>query len=262
MAKEVDLLSYWMPLLRQLKEFKEIANTEEPELRYILAAIDRTLANMFIETADEYGIKRYEDMMDIVPDEEDTLDTRRFRVLTLWNDYVPYTKSELYKRLVSICGSESAFELEENYDEYWIKVITHLGVNGAFELLSDTFKEILPCNLVLEFENLLEASKTTPLYVGCVCTTALHYCITHDIEVEAFSPSSANFGVGLSKADTQLITHDKDMKGSLNLSVKSGTGYGMAYTKIITHDIQKRVTNGGKPVVATSANVATTITIN
>lgn len=207
MAKEVDLLSYWMPLLRQLKEFKEIANTEEPELRYILAAIDRTLANMFIETADEYGIKRYEDMMDIVPDEEDTLDTRRFRVLTLWNNYVPYTKSELYKRLVSICGSESAFELEENYDEYWIKVITHLGVNGAFELLSDTFKEILPCNLVLEFENLLlEASKITPLYVGCVCTTALHYCITHDI--------------------------------------------------------QKRVTNGGKPVVATSANVATTITIN
>lgn len=157
---------------------------------------------------------------------------------------------------------ETAFELEENYDEYWIKVITHLGVNGAFELLSDTFKEILPCNLVLEFENLLEASKITPLYVGCVCTTALHYCITHDIEVEAFSPSSANFGVGLSKADTQLITHDKDMKGSLNLSVKSGTGYGMAYTKIITHDIQKRVTNGGKPVVATSANVATTITIN
>ena len=56
MAKEVDLLSYWMPLLRQLKEFKEIANTEEPELRYILAAIDRTLANMFIESADEYGI--------------------------------------------------------------------------------------------------------------------------------------------------------------------------------------------------------------
>lgn len=75
------------------------------ELRYILAAIDRTLANMFIETADEYGIKRYEDMMDIVPDEEDTLDTRRFRVLTLWNDYVPYTKSELYKRLVKQFGT-------------------------------------------------------------------------------------------------------------------------------------------------------------
>ena len=73
MAKEVHLLNYWMPLLRKLKEFKEIAKTEEPELRYILAAIDRTLANFFIESADEYGIKRFEDMMGIVPEETDTL---------------------------------------------------------------------------------------------------------------------------------------------------------------------------------------------
>ena len=44
-TKEVDLLSYWMPLLRKLYEFKQIAIAEEPELRYILEAIDRTLAN-------------------------------------------------------------------------------------------------------------------------------------------------------------------------------------------------------------------------
>ena len=38
-TKEVDLLSYWMPLLRKLYEFKQIAMAEEPELRYILEAI-------------------------------------------------------------------------------------------------------------------------------------------------------------------------------------------------------------------------------
>lgn len=31
-----------------------------------------------------------EAMMGIVPEETDTLDTRRFRVLTKWNNYVPY----------------------------------------------------------------------------------------------------------------------------------------------------------------------------
>lgn len=61
MAREIDLLGYWMPVLRQLKEFKEIAKAETPELKYILEQIERTLNNMFIETADEYGIKRFED---------------------------------------------------------------------------------------------------------------------------------------------------------------------------------------------------------
>ena len=65
MAREIDLLGYWMPVLRQLKEFKEIAKAETPELKYILEQIERTLNNMFIETADEYGIKRFEDIEEI-----------------------------------------------------------------------------------------------------------------------------------------------------------------------------------------------------
>lgn len=67
MAREIDLLGYWMPVLRQLKEFKEIAKAETPELKYILEQIERTLNNMFIETADEYGIKRFEDMWGYLP---------------------------------------------------------------------------------------------------------------------------------------------------------------------------------------------------
>lgn len=77
MAREIDLLGYWMPVLRQLKEFKEIAKAETPELKYILEQIERTLNNMFIETADEYGIKRFEDMMGIYPEAGASLETRR-----------------------------------------------------------------------------------------------------------------------------------------------------------------------------------------
>ena len=43
MAREIDLLGYWMPVLRQLKEFKEIAKAETPELKYILEQVERTL---------------------------------------------------------------------------------------------------------------------------------------------------------------------------------------------------------------------------
>ena len=95
MAKEVQLLSYWMPILRNLKEFKEIAKSEEPEVKRLLEEIDTTLDNLFIETADEYGIKRFEKMMGITPSEGDTLETRRFKALLKWSDKVPYTEEVL-----------------------------------------------------------------------------------------------------------------------------------------------------------------------
>ena len=69
MVKEVDLLSYWMPVLRQLKEFQEIAKAEEPELKNLLEACDYALNNFFILTADERGIARFESMVGIFPDE-------------------------------------------------------------------------------------------------------------------------------------------------------------------------------------------------
>jgi len=47
LAREIDLLGYWMPVLRQLKEFKEIAKAETPELKYILEQIERTLNNVY-----------------------------------------------------------------------------------------------------------------------------------------------------------------------------------------------------------------------
>lgn len=289
-TKEVDLLSYWMPLLRKIKEFKEIAKTEEPELRYILEAIDRTLANMFIETADEYGIKRFEDMMGLYPEEGDSLETRRFNVLIKWNDRIPYTDKELYNRLLSLCGSADKFTLEEHYTEYWLKIVTHLGVNGAFDAVTKLLEDMLPCNLDLKLQNIIEAIKTTPLYLGVATCTAMRYLITNDISCEYRGGGVMYYGVGLSKAGTHIITHDISSKVSteipLNEAVVSsiakaemithdveledtpegalyaGMGTGTAHTKIVTHDLAMSARVGGNTTVASPVNTATVITIN
>ena len=182
MAKDVNLLNYWMPILRQLKEFEEIANTEEPELKLILEAIDRTLNNMFIETADESGIERFEKILGITPSDEDTLDTRRFRVLVKWNDSVPYTDKELYNKLLSLCGSEDKFDINSNYEDYFLEIITHLGVVGAFDTVISMLEEMLPCNLILNVQNVLnEISETTGIRAVLVTSTAMSYLITNDI---------------------------------------------------------------------------------
>ena len=162
MAREIDLLGYWMPVLRQLKEFKEIAKAETPELKYILEQIERTLNNMFIETADEYGIKRFEDMMGIYPEAGASLETRRFNVLVKWTDKVPYTEKELYNRLISICGDDN-FSVNPDYKNYFLEIITHLGIEGAFDTISSILQDMIPCNLVLDLKNTLEEGNTTLL---------------------------------------------------------------------------------------------------
>lgn len=147
MVKEVDLLSYWMPLLRDLKEFKEIANTEEPELKLILEAIDRTLNNMFIETADEYGIKRFEDMMGIYPEEGATLEERRFKVLVKWSDKIPYTVDALESLLNMLCG-ENGYEVKIDNANYSLVVKLALTNSDNFNEVVELLDRVVPANIV------------------------------------------------------------------------------------------------------------------
>lgn len=288
-TKEIDLLSYWMPLLRKLYEFKQIAIAEEPELRYILEAISRTLANMFIETADEYGIKRFEDMMGIYPEAGESLETRRFNVLAKWNDKVPYTDKELYNRLLSLCGSADKFTIEEHYTEYYLNINTHLGIAGAFDAVADLLKDMIPCNLVLNLKNTIEAMKNTPLYFGVAVCTAMQYLITNDIKREYSGGGTIYYGMGISKAGAHIITHDIASKVSektpLNKAVVSSTGFtelithdvelediarevlcagigvGTAHTRIITHDLNMSAEINGNTTVASPVNTATVIKI-
>lgn len=290
MAKEVNLLSYWMPFLRNIRELKEIAKAEEPELRYILKERDRALDNLFIATADEYGIKRFESMMRIVPEGSDNLETRRFRVLTKWNDSIPYTEPVLYRRLLAICGSDDAFDYEEHYKEYWLRIVTHLGVFGAYDMIAAMLDEMLPCNLVLELENILNELNSHVLYLGGVCCTAFGYCITHDIKAAAGINAPINVGIGNAYAGAQVITNDIEAKAEIssphNEAVVSSigganqithdielidaldspfigaVGVGTAHTQLITHDINSTVSNISNATVANPVGTATVLTIN
>ena len=176
MSKAVDLLSYWMPILRNIKEFREIAKAEEPEIILILEAIEQTLANMFIETANEAGIERFEKMLNITPDKGEDLSTRRVKILTSWSNNGTYTITNLKEMLTTFCG-EGNFEIIEKYDEYILEIVTQLSVRDAFETVYSLIKDVIPCNLIVEINNAINEACTQPLYIGGVVTTAMLYSI-------------------------------------------------------------------------------------
>ena len=289
MDKRVDLLSYWMPTLKMLKEFKEIAKTEEPELEYLLQEMEKVLANMFIDTADVYGIKQFEDMMGLYPAEGESLETRRFNVLVKWNDKVPYTEKELYNRLESLCGGAEYFGINTDYANYLLEITTHLGVAGAFDAVCELLANMIPCNLVLSALNIIEAKKSSTVYYAVVTSTALRYVITndikgkyekesilyyangttkagthiitHDIQSKVAKESPLNEGLVNSIARADIITHDVNVENALAGELKTAVGIGMATTKIITNDIQVEADVTGNSIVASPVSKATIITL-
>lgn len=85
------------------------------------AAVDEVLDAQFVSTAGERGIERYEQIFSIVPQDTDTLDERRFRVLAKINAQLPFSISRLRQQLSTLCG-EDGYRMEIDGGKYTLTV--------------------------------------------------------------------------------------------------------------------------------------------
>lgn len=99
------LINYLPYVVRDYAEFQGITGAEQPEFENAWAAVDDLLNNQFIKTAGNLGLSRWEKILGITPKGTDTLDDRRFRVLTRLNEELPYTLPQLRVILESLCGA-------------------------------------------------------------------------------------------------------------------------------------------------------------
>ena len=99
------LINYLPYVVRIMRNFKGLSGAEQPEFENAWAAVDDLLNNQFIKTAGNLGLSRWEKILGITPKGTDTLDDRRFRVLTRLNEELPYTLPQLRVILESLCGA-------------------------------------------------------------------------------------------------------------------------------------------------------------
>lgn len=151
-TREVELVSYLPPFVAEYRQMKETLTAADPEFKLVWDAAARALRNEFIETADEYGIRRYEQMLKVYPSKEDTIESRRNRILARWMKTLPYTQKMLIEKLVSICG-ENDFSIIKGYDEYRIDIVVSAEAYGQVEELEDTIGTMVPANMILIIEN-------------------------------------------------------------------------------------------------------------
>lgn len=159
MIRDVDLVSYLPSFMQTYKEPVAALEAENPEFQIIWKATDRVLYNRFISTADEYGISRFEKMLDIHPAADDTLEVRRRRVQARWLNSLPYTIKSLKDLLFNLYGKN--YFVSENFSEGYTLIITlYFLPEGENTEINEILEKIVPENLILKviYENPLKGN--------------------------------------------------------------------------------------------------------
>lgn len=180
MAREVDILSYLPPILHEVKEIVEIASVEKPVLEAVWQAIEDTLNNQFVVTTNKFGASRYEKMLRLVAGESETIETRRFRILTRYQEQAPYSYKVLKQLLDSLLG-EGKYTLERNVAEKWLKVKMELTVKRQFEAVGVMLERITPQNMILTIELRYNQHSTLARYTHAQLAAFTHQQLREDV---------------------------------------------------------------------------------
>lgn len=149
MIREVDLVSYLPDYMQLYREIKEALHAQQPEIQKLEDLTETILNNQFILHCDEQGIEKFENLMGVKALDGDLLETRRFRVLSLWNNSIPYTRLVLLKKLETICGKDG-YKLEILNNEYKVAVRIALKSKKSLKAVEEMLDTVVPANMIID----------------------------------------------------------------------------------------------------------------
>lgn len=140
------LINYLPPYMQEYLEIKAIMAAEQPEIDALWSSVERAFADQFIMDATEYGVMRWESMLNISPKATDTLDERKFRILTRLNQELPYTLTRLREVLTTLCGA-NGFAIDLQANEYSITIKLGVGNHNKYTEVQNLLYKMIPANL-------------------------------------------------------------------------------------------------------------------
>lgn len=146
MATDRFLIDYLPPFVQEYQEIKKIMEVEQPEIDNLWVSCQNTLDDQFVMAATENGVNRWEKIMGITPKGTDTLDERKFRILTKMNQELPYTLTKLKESLTTLCG-EGNFSIDLQTANYHVEVKLALTNKNNYTDILDLLNKMLPANL-------------------------------------------------------------------------------------------------------------------
>lgn len=205
MNREVDLVAYLPSFMAKYQEINATLQAENPEFDLLWKEADRVWHNQFIETADEYGIARFEKLLGIYPEALDTIESRRSRVQSKWFTELPYSMKMLKCKLEMLCGTNN-FELLADFEKgYTLTVRTNLEMYGQIEEVENLLKQMVPVNVIIHLQNEIQGhTKGTVFSGGCVICMDTNM-ISNDFSEAYQVESDMVFGGGLVHTEDRVI---------------------------------------------------------
>jgi len=241
---ERKLINYLPYEPRKYAEFQGITTGEQPEFELVRDSEQEVFDNQFIDTASNYGLSRWEKMLNIFPKGTDTLETRRARIKTKLNNFVPYS-FRVFIRMLTAISNGDPFSVSIEPGSYLLKIETQWGASGQMEGLEYLIKEVVPYNLALNVENrLLCIAEGVALMAGGVCVVNTFF-ITNDGVEHKVIYGVANIGGGFAGAETFFITNDSREQMETTGEIMTRGGIVHAVCPIITNDSKETFTMDG-----------------
>ena len=187
----------WLPkYLQEYRELKKIMDSENPEIEQLYNEIERIMNNQFIHTCDEDGIKRFEDLLGINPDSDDTLDIRITRVLSKWIDSIPYTYKGLLQKLNVLCGAGN-YSANFNNNVYALNITVTSMTIKQLQDLKQMISYMIPANIIMTLESARVVNSNS--YIGCAINRYKHKEVNIKPTIEDSIESSFFVGVGVKR---------------------------------------------------------------
>ena len=179
-----DLLRYLPEVLKEVREFKALAEAESPETDILWQAVEDVLSDQFVEDSTLRGVKRWESILKVVPKSADTLEVRQFRILSRLNENIPYTYRSLEQQLATLCGPDG-YQIILDNGNYTLKVRVELAAKQKFEEVESLVKRTAPANLILSVSLLYNQHSLLADYTHAYLSQFTHGQLRKDPLVEA-----------------------------------------------------------------------------
>lgn len=162
LEREVKVQRYYPNVIANADEFKQLAILESEEFKSIWEVLFKWFKNRFVSEADLEGVRRWEQMLKIIPSKEATLEDRKQFILRRINTILPYTIRRLQQILNAVYGDDFAVVSTNKKYELWVDIDNRIILKTPS--MRTLLRAIIPANLIIKI--LQELNADLFLYAG------------------------------------------------------------------------------------------------
>lgn len=143
------LVDYYPEVLKGFLEYQVLTESEQEEIEKLWEAHQDLLADQFVTTATENGVKRWEKILNIMPKGTAAIEERKFFILSRLAEELPYTMRRIRQQMEALCGRQE-FDITLKNEEYLLIVRVALTARSSYDDVNAMLRRIVPANMIVD----------------------------------------------------------------------------------------------------------------